>query len=536
MDKSRILIVEDQKETLDDYLLNLRSDAYHLTGVRSLEDAIAALEQQTFDVVIADLELFDCLDGGMRVIEKAKSIDATIATIMVTAFRSPATASHAIRGLGADAFFPKPLDFSACRQRIHDVILDRRRRLAAIEAADQEGFVPLLNPYMAGKPLRHGSAMFYGRDQVFDFIRQNVGKPPRQNHLALVGPRRIGKTSILQQLPARLDPSTLPAYINCQSLGIDPGMSAFYLRLNRQIYRNLESKGIDVSGLPLLDEADLGSTPSLAFTYKFLPQLQDLLGERSLVLCLDEFEELDYKVQRGRLDAAVFEFLCELMQSENQIVCILAGTRHLDELNLRDKVAASILDMVVYRRIGVLSPDLTRRLIEEPVAHSGMCYQEQAVERLQRATGGYPYLVQLLCGELVNRRNEQRRNEVTLGDVNAAITAVVEGPQPGFFWGSLTPFQQAVLIAACRLLQNGARVTPRDVEAQLEAFDFPYSGWPVSVRHLLHELALQELLHEQIVSSRMPQYTLAFDLLGIWVRRHKALEQVREVMERGPYP
>jgi ActR/RegA family two-component response regulator len=531
-DKPQVLVIEDDAETLADYLLNLRSDEYHLTGACSLEEAIAALEQQAFDVVVTDLELFNRPDGGMLIIERAKALDATIGAIMVTGVGGVADANHAIRELGARGFFRKPLDFAACRRRMHQAIMERRYRLAAIEAADQGGFVPMRNPYVAGKSLSRGSTMFYGRDQVFDFVRDNIGEPPRHNHLALIGPRRIGKTSILQQLPERLEPSYfLPVYINCQSFGIDPGMPAFFLHLSRRIHRSLQEQGVDVSSLPVLDETDLVSIPTLTFTDTFLPRLLQVLEDRSLVLCLDEFEELENKVQRGRLDVAVFECLRELMQTEGQIICILAGTRRLEELGAMSQVATSILDMVVYRRIGVLPPELARRLIEEPVEYSGMYYLEEAIERLQRATGGHPYLIQLLCGVLVNRRNEQRRNEMTLDDVNAAIAAVVEGPEPGFFWKTLTSHQQVVLIAACWLAPNGEPVTSHDIEAQLGAFSLSYQGWPTSVIRLLDELALQELLRKRIVGGWTPQYTLAFDLLSAWVRRHKAIDQIREDIE-----
>lgn len=527
--RPQVLVVEDDAQTLADYLLNLCSDEYHLTGARSLEEAVAALEQQTFDVVVTDLELFDHFDGGMQVAERAKSLDATIAVIMVTVHSNIATASRAIHELGAQGFFPKPLDFAACRKRIHQAILERRYRLAAIEAADQGGFVPIRSPYVAGKPLGRGNTMFYGRDQVFDFIRDNIGEPTHHNHLALIGPRRIGKTSVLQQLPERLDPSSfLQVYINCQALGIDKGMPAFFLQLAHQIRRSLKKQEVETVSLPTLPPTDLGKYPAADFVYKFLDPLYQSLGERSLVLCLDEFEELVNKVQRGRLDDTVFGFLRNLMLDE-AFVCILAGTRRSAELGKVSRPAATIVEMTTFRPIGLLSPDLACRLIEEPVAYSGMCYQPDAIEAILSATGGYPYLIQLLCGLLVNRRNEQRRNEMTVDDVRVAIEALLETPQPGFFWESLTPNQQAVLIAACHLWQHRQMMTAHDVEAQLQALGASYQTWETPVRRLLHELALEELLRERAGDGQHLEYRLTFELLGAWVRRHKTLDQIEEI-------
>lgn len=527
-DKPQVLVIEDIRETLSDYLRNLQSDEYQLTGVRTLDEALTALDQQDFDVVVTDLKLFDQSDGGMQVIRTAKSRDATTGVIVVTGFYTPANAQRAMSELGARTVLGKPLDYADCRQRIHEAINERRYRQAVIEAAGQDAFIPIRSPYIAGKPLGRRNLMFYGRDQVFDFIRENVEMPLQQNHLALIGPRRIGKTSILRQLPTRLEPSTLPVYINCQSLGIDPGMPAFFLRFSRQIRRSLQTQNIDVSDLHTLTKADLGGAPSLAFSDIFLAQLWRVLADRSLVLCLDEFEELEGKVQRGRLDPGVFDFLHELMLTQEKITSILVGTRYLEELEGTSHEAASILELVAFRRIEVLTPDLARQLIEEPVAYSGMYYEEEAIERFQQATGGYPYLIQLLCGRLVNRRNEQKRNGMTLEDIEAVITKVVEGPELGFFWKTLAPHQQAVLIAVCQFARNGETFIPPDIEAQLQAFNLSYQDWPRSVVHLLHELTLEELLREQIIGGQTPQYIVAFDLLGDWVRRHKAIDQIRE--------
>ena len=55
------------------------------------------------------------------------------------------------------------------------------------------------NPYIIGKPLREGE-LFFGREDVFQYIRQNLKGEYRDNIIILHGQRRTGKTSILYQL------------------------------------------------------------------------------------------------------------------------------------------------------------------------------------------------------------------------------------------------------------------------------------------------------------------------------------------------
>jgi len=242
------------------------------------------------------------------------------------------------------------------------------------------------------------------------------------------------------------------------------------------------------------------------------------------------------RVQRGDLDSTVFGLLYNMMQDE-AIVCILVGTRRLPELGKTsrstDKVVEwvdQIIEMVTFQRIGLLPPDLACRLIEEPVEHSRMRYQAAAIQAILSATGGYPYLIQLLCGKLVSRRNEQRQNEMTVDDVQFAIEALLETTQPGFFWKRLTPHQQIVLIAACQLWQDQQIVTAHDVEAQLQTLEVPWQNWKTPVRSLLRELALEELLQGK-GKGRHFEYRLTFELLSAWVRRHKTLDQIREEMD-----
>ena len=118
-------------------------------------------------------------------------------------------------------------------------------------------------------------------------------------------------------------------------------------------------------------------------------------------------------------------------------------------------------------------------------------------------------------------------------DVQAAVEAVLETPQPGFFWESLSSRQQAVLIAACALWQHNQQITAPEASAQLQAMGVPCQNWRAPVRQLLHELALEELLREQVSDGQRLAYTLTFGLLSDWVRRHKTLDQIQIWEEIG---
>jgi AAA+ ATPase superfamily predicted ATPase len=66
----------------------------------------------------------------------------------------------------------------------------------------------LLNPYIAGAPVVEPS-MFFGRDDVFQWIERNLGGKYVNHILVIHGQRRVGKTSVLKQIPNHL-PETYP--------------------------------------------------------------------------------------------------------------------------------------------------------------------------------------------------------------------------------------------------------------------------------------------------------------------------------------
>ena len=74
------------------------------------------------------------------------------------------------------------------------------------------------NPYVAGNPIR-SQDIFFGREDVFEFIRNKLGLTRKNISIVLHGERRTGKTSILYQIEnGRLGESFVPVYIDLQEM------------------------------------------------------------------------------------------------------------------------------------------------------------------------------------------------------------------------------------------------------------------------------------------------------------------------------
>ena len=87
----------------------------------------------------------------------------------------------------------------------------------------------IVNPYIAGNPVT-GEAMFFGRQDVFEFVRTNLVGRHQDNILVLHGQRRTGKTSVLYQMHRYIDPIYLPVLVDIQGMTLE-GMSGFLWEL-----------------------------------------------------------------------------------------------------------------------------------------------------------------------------------------------------------------------------------------------------------------------------------------------------------------
>jgi len=409
---------------------------------------------------------------------------------------------------------------------------DPERKGKAEEFADQlylleppPRFAEIVNPYTPGPPIKPGNPTFVGREDIFDFIRQNMPALTQKMILVLIGERRTGKTSILQQLPVRLhEPRYVPIFIDGQVLGIDPGMESFFLSLVTAIADGLQKAGISIKSPTL---AELQESPQHVFEQRFLPKVRERLGERILLLTIDEFEELGARVGGAHLPREIFPYLRHLIQHGEQLAFIFAGTHRLEESV--GEYWSVLFNIAKYKKVGFLKREEAIRLIKEPVQPYGMVYDDLAIDEILRLTTGHPYFTQLLCNILVNRCNEAQRSYVTTQDVRDAIAEELwEAGRAHltFLWQELDQETRLVLAALAESRARWDQVSGAAIVERLGNYQIRQSPGQV--------IKAMERLVARDIARRIPgdpvSYDLAAQLYTHWLRRYKSLgEVVQEV-------
>ncbi|GAB4580859.1 MAG: hypothetical protein Fur0022_36030 [Anaerolineales bacterium] len=389
--------------------------------------------------------------------------------------------------------------------------------------SEQRQFQYIPNPYIVGTPLEPGSALFFGREDLLEAIQENLMAAHR-NNLVLIGQRRMGKTSLLKQFRTRLGASYVPVYLDGQVMGLDPGMSNFFLNLATEIMFALEDQGLEIDPPTL---SDFESSPASTFEHLFLPKVFSLIGDRALLILFDEFEELESAVKRGHLDASIFGFLRHLIQHTPNLSFIFCGTHHLEEL-VADYWNV-LFNISLYQKISYLTHQEAMRLIQQPVEPFGMQYDDLALEKIWRMTSGHPYFLQLICHSLVNRHNKTQNNYITVAEVNATLDEILSTGEAHFIylWTESTSEERMVLVAISRMIPLTGSIQAVQVEDYLSERGVLLERR--TGREALHRLMLRDILKvDDLERVEEPIYRWQLGLLGLWVEKYKSLGRVMD--------
>lgn len=360
-------------------------------------------------------------------------------------------------------------------------------------------FRPIPNPYVTGAPLRADSPLFVGRSQEMAFLEAALTKE-RETSVVLTGPKRMGKTSLLFRLIHSLGQPFVPIYLDMQGIGYGEGLGSLLYDMAGEITRSV---GLADPPLALRN----GDGASL-FAQSFLPQVREAIGKRRLVLVLDEFEELEQRVQSGRLDPDVFSYFRHLIQHEAQVTWVFAGTHRL--MDLPSPHWLTLFSGALHCRIGLLDAANARRLIEEPVADF-LQYDDLALDKMLRLSAGHPYFLQVLCHAVVLDANRQRRTLVSAEEVETASAQAMEMSEAHLLalWRELDAVEQQVVEAV-------AHVDPYLDGGTVEALA---SRLPMLSSPLLARAADGLVRRGVLTADAAGGYRLLLEMQRAWVRR-----------------
>ncbi|PHJ59841.1 hypothetical protein VF14_17425 [Nostoc linckia z18] len=215
--------------------------------------------------------------------------------------------------------------------------------------------------------------------------------------------------------------------------------------------------------LPYPDAKKLAEDPFPALQ-SWLTEIERSNRSQRFLLCLDEYERLD-EVVKATNSRAPLNFIRNLLQHHQKWILLFSGSQELSEL---EDYWSDYLINTRALRMTYLQESEARDLILHPVENFTNIYEPSAVDAIIQLTRCQPFLVQLVCYELVESLNgDIRRNQgnadtvkATAQNVEEIIPQVLEVGVQYFreLWRSLAENDRNLL----RRLIQGEIPTPQD--------------------------------------------------------------------------
>jgi hypothetical protein len=337
-----------------------------------------------------------------------------------------------------------------------------RAEYARVSAlAKDEAEIPQV--FRFGNPVRENEAcVFAGRQDIARQLEAALIGDARPPAILLHGARRMGKSSILSQLPRLLGPEFAACSVDCQSSAVTESAPRFFRAISEAISESLPRRGLTCDPLSL---ESLRPEPFGVFDDWLRNLERTLPGSLRIFLCLDEYEGLSLTLAAG-WGERLLDYFRHLQQHRPKFVLVFAGIRTFDALG---REWASRFVSSRSTRVSFLTAGEFRPMLERPVPEFNLSYNEGALDELLRLTRGQPFITQAVAKELVDLLNEEKRHAAVPADIERAAAAAMRSGAMYFHdvWNDAEPDGQALLIA----LAQGQPAPPGAARARLREMD-----------------------------------------------------------------
>lgn len=360
-------------------------------------------------------------------------------------------------------------------ENLEDMARHRRPIERLMDALLAQSDLTKVSPYILNNatPAR----MFYGREREVATVLQTIPT----NSVALLGSRRIGKTSLIRRLQEELDKARFQTFFgDCQTIRTWSDF-ADLARRNWQVELPAQFRPHHLADMI----AQLGRR-----------------GEGQVVIILDEIDQLLDWDQHHSMDSVPEAFFraCRSLSQEGAAHFVFSGERRIAKRlwdpqsphwNFCREVQLTQLDEADATSLLVEPLRAMNIKIVEPAAFEGEAWAR---------TSGHPQIVQFLGDRLVRLLDARSdRRNLTLGaDDIVRITETFEFVEHylSTYWGQATPLERSV----SRAIAAGC-TTSAEVLAELA--ELPEQGSDEALFNTLRMLQLYGIIEERDGRLRM---------------------------------
>ena len=294
------------------------------------------------------------------------------------------------------------------------------------------------NPYIVGTPVET-SETFFGRESLLRTIEDSLLDNTKL--ILLHGQRRIGKSSVLKRISLNVSQDNfLFVYCDFQTLA-NSNLNEILRVIFREIFKKvgLDSEDLD-SSLFSDSERIIRQIRGL-----LIQKVYPLLGNKKLVLLLDEFDVVTYEDTEQAVK--LLRILENLVKKEDELFLVAVVGRYVNSMpNL-----LQLFKNAVAQEIGLLEQNSAEQLITKPASQI-LEYQQKSIEEIWKFSSGHPFYTQILCHTIfqIARSCEPDISQpypIVTDDVVEALPQAIESAEGGLggFWQGLNIHERVVI-------------------------------------------------------------------------------------------
>ncbi len=281
----------------------------------------------------------------------------------------------------------------------------------------------LVSPFYTKAPVPE--RMFYGRDREIKDVRRKI----KTHSVSLIGGRRIGKTSTLQQIERVLsapDSGQQPYYLDCHnSMSYQHFFSAIRRRWNIAT-----------------------ATPDPTAFEDVVRDLKMRHPDKQLIFLFDEVDRLLITDQQQEHSELLFRTFRSL-SNEGACQFIFSGERWLARA-MGDSFSA-LFNFALPVPLVLLEKPVVARLVAEPFEMMNIWLEDAPalINRIYEVSAGHPNIVQTICQEMVIAIDSDRGNVglLNVAHMNSALhNHKLQEEIINTFWGQMSHLARVVTL------------------------------------------------------------------------------------------
>ncbi len=286
---------------------------------------------------------------------------------------------------------------------------------------------------------------FIGRVEEIEKIKLDVLTLAQNN--VIIGPRRIGKTSLLRNLKLSVKDDVIFALINCREMvsisdffrittkllleayeekhkikGISNKFAQIFKGKITAAYGSLSEIGGSiehVGGIYLkFRDDELNEQDLIAETFEFIDHFSEE-KQLPIVLCFDEFQEL------RKFNGSIFNVLKSRMDSQPNVRYIFSGSSISLLHDVFLKPDSPLYLMAAKMQLEPIKEEYIGKYIRQRLGIQNIQISDQALDNIYTVTGGFPFYFQKLGFMVYQDAVLENKEKIESTDVDASFCAML---------------------------------------------------------------------------------------------------------------